>query len=218
MDICSGVLGTGASDISGALRIFIGWFSQTFSLLYPVTLTIIYAGIFHGYSYKERLKVAQISCGTAWMVLVGGVLIGADILQSLGIFIWKFGPAGGILLLAICFAITRIPGTGDKLKELRASETLHAWKRLGVAIVPFGVPLIVGPAALKFIMHETETLSAVGALVLAVSVTLSMALLYGMFYLTAKLTERVNEEVRQMLFLPSVFMLMVMTFGLLNIF
>ena len=93
---------------------------------------------------RERRTVVRQSIITAFLVTIGFVFLGRAVFQALGILVEDFMIAGGVVLLII--AILDIVRAGEK--KTVASSTF--------GVVPFGTPLIAGPATL------TTTLVLVG--------------------------------------------------------
>jgi len=127
----------------------------------------IFLGLVEGVPKDVRRRVVKQSFATALFVAVGFIFLGKSIFHFLGITIFDFMVAGGVLLFIIA---TLDMTTGTKFA--RRVETLGA--------VPLGVPLIVGPAVLTTslmlvdVHGLTATLAAVVLnLLLAVGILLS---------------------------------------------
>jgi multiple antibiotic resistance protein len=93
----------------------------------------------------ERRKIVRQSIITAFLVTIGFVFLGQAVFRQLGILVEDFMIAGGVVLLII--AILDIVRAGEK--KTASSSTF--------GVVPFGTPLIAGPATL------TTTLVLVGS-------------------------------------------------------
>ena len=109
----------------------------------PATLPLFVA-MTEDMKKHERRKVVRQSIITAFLVTMGFVFLGRAVFRALGILVEDFMIAGGIVLLII--AILDIVRAGEK--KTAASATF--------GVVPFGTPLIAGPATL------TTTLVLVG--------------------------------------------------------
>jgi len=101
----------------------------------PATLPLFVA-MTEGMKKHERRKIVRQSIITAFLVTISFVLLGQAVFKALGILVEDFMIAGGIVLLII--AILDIVRAGEK--KLVVSETF--------GVVPFGTPLIAGPATL----------------------------------------------------------------------
>jgi len=110
----------------------------------PGTLPI-YVAMTEGIKKHERRKIVRQSILTALLITIGFVFLGQAVFHALGILVEDFMIAGGIVLLII--AILDIVRAGEK--KILISPTF--------GVVPFGTPLIAGPATL------TTTLVLVGS-------------------------------------------------------
>ena len=110
----------------------------------PGTLPI-YVAMTEGIKKQERRKIVRQSIITALLVTIAFVFLGRAVFKALSILVEDFMIAGGIVLLII--AIMDIVRSGEK--KILLSPTF--------GVVPFGTPLIAGPATL------TTTLVLVGS-------------------------------------------------------
>jgi len=110
----------------------------------PATLPLFVA-MTEGMKKHERRVIVRQSIVTAFLVTIGFVLLGQMVFKALGILVEDFMIAGGIVLLII--AILDIVRAGEKKTVVSAT----------FGVVPFGTPLIAGPATL------TTTLVLVGS-------------------------------------------------------
>ncbi len=109
----------------------------------PGTLPL-YVAMTEGIKKQERRKIVRQSILTALLITIGFVFLGRAVFTALGILVEDFMIAGGIVLLII--AVSEIVRVGER--KLLISPT--------IGVVPFGTPLIAGPATL------TTTLVLVG--------------------------------------------------------
>jgi multiple antibiotic resistance protein len=110
----------------------------------PGTLPL-YVAMTEGIKKHERRQIVRQSIITAFLITIAFVFLGRAVFHALGILVEDFMIAGGIVLLII--AILDIVRAGEK--KVLVSPTF--------GVVPFGTPLIAGPATL------TTTLVLVGA-------------------------------------------------------
>lgn len=110
----------------------------------PGTLPL-YVAMTEGIRKHERRTIVRQSILTALLITIGFVFLGRAVFHALGILVEDFMIAGGIVLLII--AVTEIVRAGER--KVLISPTM--------GVVPFGTPLIAGPATL------TTTLVLVGA-------------------------------------------------------
>ena len=101
----------------------------------PATLPI-YVAMTEGIKKHERRTIVRQSILTAFLITIAFVFLGRAVFKALGILVEDFMIAGGIVLLII--AILDIVRAGEK--KILISPTF--------GVVPFGTPLIAGPATL----------------------------------------------------------------------
>lgn len=98
-----------------------------------------------GIERPQKTKIIHQSVITALSVSIGFLAIGKFVFSVLGIEIYDFKMAGGLLLLV--FAIN------DLLFAERGKRTITTT----MGVVPLGIPLIVGPAVLTSIIVTVDT-------------------------------------------------------------
>lgn len=98
-----------------------------------------------GTEKPQKTKIIHQSVITALSVSIGFLAIGKFVFSVLGIEIYDFKIAGGLLLLV--FAIN------DLLFAEKGKRTFSAT----MGVVPLGIPLIVGPAVLTSIIITVDT-------------------------------------------------------------
>jgi len=103
--------------------------------------TPIFIGFTNGISSYQRKKLIIEACVTAFIVAITFLFGGKAVLRFLGITINDFRIAGGLVLLTL--SIYDILSTTSESR--RDPHT-------NVGIVPLGIPLIMGPAALTTIL------------------------------------------------------------------
>jgi multiple antibiotic resistance protein len=101
----------------------------------PATLPLFVA-MTEGMKKHERRLIVRQSIITAFLVTIGFILLGQAVFKALGILVEDFMIAGGIVLLII--AILDIVRAGEKQAVINST----------FGVVPFGTPLIAGPATL----------------------------------------------------------------------
>jgi len=146
------------------------------TLLLPMFVAVDPLGILPAYlEMTSRLSVAQkdrFLRGSFMAAAVTGFLfapLGPWILKALGLVSGDFRVAGGLLLLVI--ALKGVVG-GRRGSELHSEDP----KALGA--VPFGVPLLVGPAVLATLLLATQHFGLLLALLsLAVNLGISWVIL-----------------------------------------
>lgn len=122
------------------MKIFLLCFIPLFVALDPIGVMPLFLGLTQDMSRKARQKVLNQSVLTALVVCLLFLLTGQWIFKVLGIQLADFQIAGGILLLVLAVVDLVDPAKGER----RPNKS--------VGIVPIGIPLIVGPAALTTLM------------------------------------------------------------------
>ncbi len=154
---------------------FLLWFIPLFVAMDSPGAMPIFLGLTHGLPQKQRKKVLIQSLLTAFIVGILFLFGGIPLFRFLGISLGDFQIAGGIVLLII--AILDLTHVAKELREPDPS----------VGIVPIGVPLIIGPAALTtLIMLGNEFGTAKTVLSLIINLVLTAIALSN-----AKVVERV---------------------------
>lgn len=118
----------------------------------------VYLTLTDGIAPASKTRVLRQSILTAFLVVLGFLIMGKAIFTFLGITISDFKIAGGIILFAI--AINDIISSaqeriGNEVKDETTEIAINQNPTIG--IVPIGIPLIVGPALLTTMMITIDT-------------------------------------------------------------
>lgn len=105
----------------------------------------IFMSLVEGVEKPQKIKTINQSVITALSVSVGFLALGKFIFSVLGIEIYDFKMAGGLLLLV--FAIN------DLLFAEKGKRAITST----MGVVPLGIPLVVGPAVLTTIIVTVDT-------------------------------------------------------------
>jgi len=152
------------------IELFLLSFIPLFVAIDIIGTTPIFLGYIHDVSDKQRKKLIIEALLTAFIVANAFLIFGKLILVFLGITIDDFRIAGGIILLII--SITDIMSSSE---ERRNPHT-------NVGIVPLGIPLIMGPAALTTIIILVDNFGyfpTILSLVLNFKIVLVIKLLFS---------------------------------------
>ncbi len=111
-------------------------FIPLFVAVDPIGLLPLFVGLTHRANKKEKRKIIIQSVATALSLAIAFIVLGKWVFRVMGITMWDFMIAGGVILL--CLSI---------------SDLLQPWKERtdfpeDMGAVPLGTPLIVGPAVL----------------------------------------------------------------------
>ena len=107
----------------------------------PLGVIPVYAALTANDTAATRAKVARTASLTVAGVLAGSVIAGEAILNWFGITIASFKVGGGILIMLMAIGMLR----SDPLREKQTpEEAVEAEHKTSIAVVPIGVPLLVG--------------------------------------------------------------------------
>jgi multiple antibiotic resistance protein len=127
------------------LLLFITVFVALFAIINPIGAVPILITLTDGYSLKERKEVIRRSVYMASGMLFGFMFLGVYIFDILGISIYDFEIAGGILLFKVGFDM--LQGKTSQTKITNAEQQDSA-DREAIAIAPIGTPLLAGPGSI----------------------------------------------------------------------
>lgn len=175
-----------------ALDLGVNLFVALFALVDPIGNIPIFAAATAGATIRQRLSVSAMICLFIAVFLTFFFFTGLGLLQFFGISLAAFRIAGGILLLLLGLDMAR----EDFLKVFAdtdaANDALdvrgYASRRFKRLIVPFAMPLLIGPGAISTIIIQAgaaqkigpaATLSGVIAIVAAALATFACFALTG---------------------------------------
>ena len=152
-----------------AVDLGVNLFVALFALLDPIGNVPIFAAATAGASLRQRISVSAMICGFAVVFLGFFFFTGLGLLQFFGISLAAFRIAGGILLLLLGLDMAR----EDFLKIFADADAVtdakdvrgYAKRRFKRLIVPFAIPLMIGPGAISAIIinaGEAQKLGAAG--------------------------------------------------------
>ena len=152
-----------------AVDLGVNLFVALFALVDPIGNIPIFAAATAGASMRQRLSVAGLICLFVAAFLTFFFFTGLSLLQFFGISLAAFRIAGGILLLLLGLDMTR----EDFLKSFTDSDAAqdamdvrgYARRRFQRLVVPFAIPLMIGPGAISAIIinaGEAQKLGAAG--------------------------------------------------------
>jgi multiple antibiotic resistance protein len=128
----------------------------------------VYVGMTKDVYVDKRTRIVNQAALTAFMISFGFMYLGKGIFKFLGITIPDFKIAGGILLLL--FSIN------DILYAQRSRRRTDSVDTMGV--VPIGMPLIIGPAVLTFLLLSVGTN---GYTATTIALVANIAIVWGVF-------------------------------------
>jgi multiple antibiotic resistance protein len=112
----------------------------------PIGTLALFAGLTASLSRAERKRVARRATIYAAIILVGAVVVGQIILDTMGIHLLSLKLAGGIILFL--FSLQMLFGDMEKTPEGDAGRD--------IAIFPLAVPSIAGPGTIMAVIVLTD--------------------------------------------------------------
>lgn len=149
-----------------AVELGVNLFVTLFALLDPVGNLPIFAAATAGATLRQRVSVSFLICVFAAAFLAFFLFTGLWLLQFFGISLAAFRIAGGILLLLLGLDMARedfLATFADKdaaldLKDVRG----YARRRFQRLVVPFAIPLMIGPGAISAIIIQAGEATKIG--------------------------------------------------------
>ncbi len=125
--------------------LFLTVFVALFAIINPIGAVPILITLTDGYSLKERKEVIRRSVYMAAGMLFGFMFLGVYIFDILGISIYDFEIAGGILLFKVGFDMLQGKTSQTKITNVEQQDSAD---REAIAIAPIGTPLLAGPGSI----------------------------------------------------------------------
>jgi multiple antibiotic resistance protein len=174
-----------------AVDLGVNLFVTLFALLDPIGNIPIFAAATAGATLRQRVSVSALICLFAAVFLGFFFFTGLGLLQFFGISLAAFRIAGGVLLLLLGLDMARedfIASFADKdaandLKDVRG----YAKRRFQRLVVPFAIPLMIGPGAISAIIiqaGEAEKIGAAGTAASLVAIAAACVVSFISFALT----------------------------------
>ena len=162
-----------------AVDLGVNLFVTLFALLDPIGNLPIFAAATAGATLRQRISVSALICLFATVFLAFFLFTGLGLLQFFGISLAAFRIAGGILLLLLGLDMAR----EDFLKIFADADAVtdakdvrgYAKRRFKRLIVPFAIPLMIGPGAISAIIIQAGEAQKLGAAGTAASLTAMVA-------------------------------------------
>lgn len=157
-------------------------FLPIFVAMEPVGVIPVYLSLTRNMSEAEKRNTLFYSILTATAITFAFLAVGKVIFLVLGITIKDFQIAGGLVLLAI--AISEIVQTARGIPERMP-------KAAEIGIVPIGIPLIAGPAALTTILMLNDLY---GFTVTAAALFANLLIVWYVFLSSDTITKYIGEN------------------------
>ncbi|MGV9007002.1 MAG: MarC family protein [Brevundimonas sp.] len=183
-----------------AVDLGVNLFVALFALVDPIGNIPIFAAATAGASARQRMQVTGLLCLFIVGFLVVFFFTGLTLLQFFGISLAAFRIAGGILLLLLGLDMTR----GDFLKMFADADAVadaadvrgYAKRRFQRLVVPFAMPLLIGPGAISTIIiqaGEAQKLGAAGTVAGMVAIGAAGLATFIIFALTGPISRLLGD-------------------------
>src|SRR5690606_4559873 len=157
---------SGQGEAMNAVDLGVNLFVALFALLDPIGNVPIFAAATAGASLRQRISVSAMICLFAVVFLGFFFFTGLGLLQFFGISLAAFRIAGGILLLLLgldmaredFLAIFADADAATDAKDVRG----YAKRRFKRLIVPFAIPLMIGPGAISAVIINAGEAAKLG--------------------------------------------------------
>ncbi|WP_292039675.1 MULTISPECIES: MarC family protein [unclassified Brevundimonas] len=183
-----------------ASELGVNLFVTLFALLDPIGNLPIFAAATVGATLRQRVSVSALICVFAFLFLLFFLATGLWLLQFFGISLAAFRIAGGILLLFLGLDMAR----EDFLKMFADTDVAHdkadvrgyARRRFQRLVVPFAIPLMIGPGAISAVIinaGEAAKLGPVGTMASVVAIGAAAFVSFICFSMTGWLSRILGE-------------------------
>ena len=131
-------------------ELFVSAFATLFVVIDPPGCAPIFAGLTAGASAAHRRAMAIRAVFVAAIILVVFGLFGRSLLGGLGISLYSFRIAGGIMLFLI--ALDMVFEKRTQRREERAEKIRETPEVEDVSVFPMAMPMIAGPGSIATVM------------------------------------------------------------------
>lgn len=175
-------------------------FVTLFVTIDPIGLAPIFLALTTGMSRQQRYSLAFRSSLIALICLVLFSLVGAVVLETLGITIHAFRVAGGLLLFYIAFEMI-FEKRQERHEKSSEKASLTKDQLASIAVFPLAIPLIGGPGAISAVIILSSKMGAswTGQLVLISVITFVIALVVLSFILAEFIDKYIGNTGRMIL-------------------
>lgn len=160
-------------------------FSAVFVIVDPLGMVPLFIALTANDSPQKRREMARRACFVAWSVLTAFAVAGTKILELLGITLFAFKVAGGLLMLVTALDQLRAERPRTRTTE---EEQHEGAQKDDVSIVPLAIPLLAGPGAIAAAMVTmSRARGAAQGLVVVAAITVTL----GAAYVAMLFSERI---------------------------
>jgi multiple antibiotic resistance protein len=162
-----------------AMDLAVNFFVALFALIDPIGNVPVFAAATAGAAASGRRMVALFICAFAFLFLTFFYFTGITLLEFFGISLPAFRIAGGVILFLLGLDMARDDFTGKFADAAEAGvvegATAYARRRFERLVVPFAMPLLIGPGAISTVVIYASKAKKLGPVGDAVGVGVLLA-------------------------------------------
>ncbi|HHT9154112.1 MAG TPA: MarC family protein [Candidatus Hypogeohydataceae bacterium YC40] len=141
----------------------------------------IFMALTQGMTHNEKDRILRQSVITALSIAIGFLFIGKLVFSILGIEVYDFQVAGGLILLVFAIHDLLYPPQADKAPGASSQN---------IGVVPLGTPLLVGPAVLSTILLCVDNYGYIPTMS---SIVLNMFIVFIVFKYSTNINRLIGE-------------------------
>jgi len=165
-----------------ALTVFTGFLA----IMNPLANTPIYMGLVQGASKAEKLRIAQTSTLTAFLIVSSFIIFGNYIFQFFGLTIPAFKLAGGVLIFFVGFEMLQ-----SKKSTIHSQESMEFDE--SVAVSPLAIPILAGPGTIVTAMNYTINANYIHIGIIILMLAFILLVTYLSFVYSTKLIQLIGQ-------------------------
>ncbi len=161
---------------SSGVTFFLHSFVSLFVIVNAIGNVPIFVTLLARFEEREKAVMMKKAAVVAALTLLAATVAGNAFFRLLGISMYSFRIAGGILLMII--AVEMLLGLKTKTQSSKAEEA-HSAEADDITVIPLAIPLLTGPGALTtgIVLFDSAG-SIANRIILMVSICLVFALSY----------------------------------------
>ncbi len=174
------------------ILVFVTAFAALFAIMNPIGAVPVLISLTDGYSLKERHEIIRRSIYTAGGMIFGFMFLGIYIFDILGINIYDFEIAGGILLFKVGFDMLQGKLSTTKMTQTEKDESAE---REAIAIAPLGTPLLAGPGSITtaIIFFNTANITLISRFIVILAVITVLILSFFVLKYSVKIFGKLGK-------------------------
>ena len=178
----------------------INFFVALFALIDPVGNVALFAAATPGATARDRVQLSALISAVVFVFLAFFYFTGLTLLAFFGISLPAFRIAGGVLLFLVGLQMAREDYTSafaDAADSARGDPAQYVQRRFERMIVPFAMPLLIGPGAISTAIIYAGQARAFGftGTVIGVAVMAAIALSCFLSFIATPLLTRLLGKI-----------------------